>query len=332
MTLPVAVVGAGNMGRHHARNYSELKEADLRAIVDPDIERARSLADRYGAEAFIDVGEMLMAIPEVDAASIAVPTSLHSEVAVTLLQAGKHVLVEKPIAPNVEEADRLVALAAERSLVLAVGHVERFNPAVGELKRLIDEGQMGSPLSLIARRVGLMPPQIRDANVIVDLAVHDIDIFCYLLDAEGPDELYCNAGKAIAADRFDFADITLRFGAVSCFLQVNWLTPVKIRSLTVTGTEGYAQLEYVTQKLEYYRAGPAQAEPDSFADLEALSEQNPVVIEFEHAEPLQRELTAFLAAVRGEPAATVTGKEATRSMAIAAQLVDLVDSRAPASS
>jgi predicted dehydrogenase len=106
---------------------------------------------------------------------------------------------------------------------------------------------------------------------------------------------------------------------------------VKIRSLTVTGTEGYAQLEYVTQKLEYYRAAPTRAEPDSFADLEALSEQDPIEIEFEHAEPLQRELAAFLAAVRGEPAETVTGEEATRSMAIAGRLVELVDSRTPAS-
>jgi UDP-N-acetylglucosamine 3-dehydrogenase len=326
MTLPVAVVGAGNMGRHHARNYARLEDASLRAIVDRDLERARSLADRYGAAAFTDVEEMLRATPDVVAASVAVPTSLHAEVAGSLLSEGKHVLVEKPIAPTVEEADRLIDLAAENSVVLAVGHVERFNPAVRELKHLIDDGRMGSPLSLVARRVGLMAPQIRDANVIVDLAVHDIDIFCYLLDAESPDELYCNAGRAIAADRFDFADISIRFGSVSCFLQVNWVTPVKIRSLAFTGTEGYAQLEYVTQKLEYYRGAHMQ-EPDSFAELEALSEQSPELIVFEHAEPLERELRAFIAAAQGEAGETVTGKEAKRSMEIAARLVELVDSR-----
>jgi UDP-N-acetylglucosamine 3-dehydrogenase len=330
MSLPVAVVGAGNMGRHHARNYARLQGADLRAVVDQDLERARALAHRFGAAAFADVGQLLRELPDVAAASVAVPTSLHAEVAGALLSAGRHVLVEKPIAPTLEEADRLLELANQNSVVLAVGHVERFNPAVRELKRLIDEGRMGSPLSLIARRVGLMPPQIRDANVIVDLAVHDIDIFCYLLDAESPDELYCNAGRAIATDRFDFADISIRFGSVSCFLQVNWVTPVKIRSLAFTGTEGYAQLEYVTQKLEYY-PGAQTKEPDSFAELEALSEQSPELIEFEHAEPLERELREFLAAAQGEGGSTVTGAEAKRSMAIATRLVELVDSRAVAS-
>src|SRR2546425_1050602 len=120
MTLPVAVVGAGNMGRHHARNYARLEDASLRAIVDRDLERARSLADRYGAAAFTDVEEMLRATPDVVAASVAVPTSLHAEVAGSLLSEGKHVLVEKPIAPTVEEADRLIDLAAENSVVLAV--------------------------------------------------------------------------------------------------------------------------------------------------------------------------------------------------------------------
>jgi UDP-N-acetylglucosamine 3-dehydrogenase len=330
MSLPVAVVGAGNMGRHHARNYARLEEADLRAVVDRDLDRARALADRFGAATFAEVDELLREVPELAAASVAVPTSLHTEVAAALLSAGTHVLVEKPIAPTVEEADRLIELATQNSVVLAVGHVERFNPAVRELKRLLDDGRLGSPLSLIARRVGLMPPQIRDANVIVDLAVHDIDIFCYLLDAGSPDELYCNAGRAIATDRFDFADISLRFGPVSCFLQVNWVTPVKIRSLAFTGTEGYAQLEYVTQRLEYYPGGQTK-EPDSFAELEALSEQSPELIEFEHGEPLERELREFIAAAKGEGGSTVTGEEAKRSMAIAARLVDLVDSRSLAS-
>jgi UDP-N-acetylglucosamine 3-dehydrogenase len=318
------------MGRHHARNYARLEEADLRAVVDKDLERARALADRFGAAAFSDVGQLLRELPNVAAASVAVPTSLHAEVAGALLSAGRHVLVEKPIAATLEEADRLLELANQNSAILAVGHVERFNPAVRELKRLLDDGRLGSPLSLIARRVGLMPPQIRDANVIVDLAVHDIDIFCYLLDAESPDELYCNAGRAIATDRFDFADISLRFGSVSCFLQVNWVTPVKIRSLAFTGTEGYAQLEYITQRLEYY-PGAQTREPDSFAELEALSEQSPELIEFEHAEPLERELREFIGAAKGEGSTTVTGEEAKRSMTIAARLVELVDSRSLAS-
>jgi UDP-N-acetylglucosamine 3-dehydrogenase len=326
MRVPVAVVGVGNMGRHHARNYAGLsRDADLRAVVDTDAARAREIATRYAATAFTSVKAMLDAAPEVAAVSVAVPTSGHFDAARTLLEAGKHVIVEKPIAPTIEETDRLIALARKRSLVLAVGHVERFNPAVRELRRLIDEGHIGTMLSLVARRVGVMPPQVKDANVIVDLAVHDIDIFGYLLDGAEPSGLYCNAGRALAADRFDFADIFLRYGAVACFLQVNWLTPVKIRSLSVTGTAGYAQLEYVTQRLDFYRGVPP-VEPRSFSELEALSEQRPERLEFPHEEPLTRELREFLKAVRGEPAEMVGADEARGTMLVATKLAELAES------
>jgi UDP-N-acetylglucosamine 3-dehydrogenase len=327
--VAVAVVGAGNMGRHHARNYADLPGADLRAIVDAEPRRAQELAARYGAATFSTVPELLDRAPEVTAVSVAVPTSLHEDVAGALLDAHRHVLIEKPIAGTVEEAERLIELAAERSVVLAVGHVERFNPAVRELKRRIDEGSLGDVLSLVARRVGVMPPQVRDANVIVDLAVHDIDVFRYLLGAAAPEELYCNAGKAIAGDRLDFADIFLRFDAVACFLQVNWVTPVKIRSLALTGSEGYAELEYVTQRLDYYPARPVR-EVQSFAELEAYSEQEPERLDFKHREPLAIELSEFLRAVRGEPGDVVTGEDGKLSMEIAITATQLAERRAAA--
>jgi UDP-N-acetylglucosamine 3-dehydrogenase len=169
---------------------------------------------------------------------------------------------------------------------------------------------------------------VKDANVIVDLAVHDIDIFGYLLRGAEPTGLYCNAGRALADDRFDFADIFLRYGAVACFLQVNWLTPVKIRSLSVTGTTGYAELEYVTQRLDFYRARTA-VEPGSFEEFEALSEQEPERLDFAHEEPLGRELTEFLKAVRGEPAEIVGAEEARATMVVATKLVELAESHPP---
>jgi len=314
----VAVVGVGNMGRHHARNYDRLSGAKLEAIVDHDRERAEHLAAASGARAYGDVDELLRADPGIEAVSVAVPTRLHASIAGALLKAGKHVLVEKPIAATVAEADELIELAQTAGVVLAVGHVERFNPAVRELKRQMDAGRMGDVLSLLARRVGVMPPQIKDADVIVDLAVHDIDIFRYLLGVEWPDELYCNAGKAIAQDRFDFADIFLRFGSVACFLQVNWVTPVKIRSLAVTGKNGYAEVEYVTQQLAYYKAQQVR-ELTSFSELERYSEEAPEPIEFDRREPLELELEGFLEAVRGERADIVSGQDARASMAIAIQ-------------
>lgn len=322
--VPAAVVGAGNMGRHHARNYHDLDSSELRAVVDSDAERARQVAELYGARTYLTVAELLEREPDVEVVSIATPTTNHFETASALLRAGKHVLVEKPIAPTLDEADELIELATARSLVLAVGHVERFNPAVRELKGRINAGTVGDILSLNARRVGVMPPQIKDANVILDLAVHDLDIFRYLLDAGRPQELAVNAGRAIANDRFDFADVFLRFDGVACFLQVNWITPVKIRSLSVTGTKAYAEVEYVTRRLDVYSA-LAIHDVETFADLERYSEQPPERIELPHLEPLAVELTEFLRAVRGEPGEIVSGAEARASMEIALELCDLAE-------
>jgi UDP-N-acetylglucosamine 3-dehydrogenase len=327
--VPVAVVGAGNMGRHHARNYHEFAEADLRAIVDTDLERAEALASRHGCRAFSSVDELLADEPGVAAVSVVTPTRTHVDVATPLLSAGKHVLVEKPIAASPAEADRMIAVAEEHAVVLAVGHVERFNPAVRELKRCVERGDMGEIVSVVARRVGVMPPQVKDANVILDLAIHDIDVFRYLLGADAPTELYCNAGRVNGGDLFDFADMFLRFDRVACLLQVNWVTPVKIRELAVTGTRGYAEVEYVRQELRYHAA--QQVRPvDSFSEVTAYSERSPVVLEHERVEPLARELGEFLRAVQGRPAEIVTGEEGKRSMEIALELVEqaeLVQSR-----
>jgi UDP-N-acetylglucosamine 3-dehydrogenase len=314
------------MGRHHVRNYEQLDRAALLAVVDENHSLAEHIASGLSARAYRDVEELLRSEPDIEAVSIAVPTRMHGAVAGALLKAGKHVLVEKPIAATAREADELIELARQAQVVLAVGHVERFNPAVRELKRQMEAGRMGEVLSMISRRVGVMPPQIADADVIVDLAVHDIDIFRYLLGADRPDELYCNAGKAIAADRFDFADIFLRFGSVACFLQVNWVTPVKIRSLAVTGKEGYAEIEYVTQRLAYYKARPIR-EALSFAEVERYSEEAPEAVDFEHREPLEVELDEFLKAVRGEEAEIVSGPEARSSIEIAIQAAEVASRR-----
>lgn len=317
----MAVVGAGNMGRHHARNYDEFSQADLRAIVDTDLERAESLASRHGCRAFSSVEELLAREPEVVAVSVVTPTGTHVDVAASLLSAAKHVLVEKPIAASPSEADRMIALAEEHEVVLAVGHVERFNPAVRELKRCIERGDMGEIVSVFARRVGVMPPQVKDANVILDLAIHDIDVFRYLLGADVPTEVFCNAGRVNGGDLLDFADVFLRFGRVACLLQVNWVTPVKIRELAVTGTRGYAEVEYVRQELRYHSA-QAVRPVDSYSEVTAYSEQAPELLAHEHVEPLARELGEFLRAVEGRPAEIVSGEEGRRSMEIALQLVE----------
>jgi UDP-N-acetylglucosamine 3-dehydrogenase len=318
------VVGAGNMGRHHARNYYDFADADLRAVVDVDIERARALAARFRCRAYASVDDLLVEEPEIVAASVVTPTRDHVETASALLSAGKHVLVEKPIAATLTEADRLIALAEEHDVLLAVGHVERFNPAVRALKRSIERGDMGQIVSVVARRVGVMPPQVKDANVILDLAIHDVDVFRFLLDAHLPAEAFCNAGRTNGGDLFDFADVFLRFDRVACLLQVNWVTPVKIRELAVTGTRGYAEVEYVRQELRFHAAQPVHV-TDSYSEVTAYSERDPQLVQHERIEPLARELGEFLRAVTGRPAEIVTGREGRRSMEVVLQLVDLAE-------
>ena len=309
------------MGRHHARNYDDFAQADLRAIVDTDLRRAEALALRHACRAFSSVEELFAEEPGVKAVSVVTPTRTHVDVTAALLSAGKHVLVEKPIAASPSEADLMIALAQEHDVVLAVGHVERFNPAVRELKRCIERGDMGEIVSVFARRVGVMPPQVKDANVILDLAIHDIDVFRYLLGADSPTEFFCNAGRVNGGDLFDFADVFLRFDRVACLLQVNWVTPVKIRELAVTGTRGYAEVEYVRQELRYHSAQSVRP-VESYSEVTAYSEQAPQVLAHEHVEPLARELGEFLRAVEGRPAEIVTGEEGKRSMEIALELVE----------
>ncbi len=314
--IQLAVVGLGYWGPNLVRCASEIEGANVRAMCDRSATALAKLARRYPNIGGTPDLDRLLEDPEIDGIVLATPVSTHFELGRRCLEAGKHVLVEKPLATSVAEADDLVAAADQAGVVLAVGHVERFNPAVRALKGCIEAEAMGDVLSLVARRVGVFPARAEDANVILDLAIHDVDVFRYLLDADRPDDVYSNAGKARNGDLYDFADVFLRFGPVGCLLQVNWLTPVKIRSLAVTGTDGYAEVEYVTQRLAYYATRPVR-DVASFAELEAVSEQPPELARLERREPLAAELEEFLKAVRGDDGEIVSGEEAKISTAIA---------------
>ena len=250
--MKAAVIGIGVMGKNHARVYSEMEGVDLVGIADLNQKAGKEIAGKYKCKYYKSHAELLEK-EKPDAVSICVPTSLHYKIAKDVIKSGANLLIEKPIADNVEDAVEIVRLAREAKLKLAVGHIERFNPAVQELKRLIDRGKLGKITSIVATRVGLFPPRIKDANVIIDIAVHDIDIFNYLLGKE-PVEISAAGGKALVNDREDYADIFLKYNGTNGFIEVNWITPVKLRMLNVTGTKGYARLNYVTQKLTLYES------------------------------------------------------------------------------
>jgi len=326
-TLKAAVIGVGNMGQHHARIYSQLEGVDLVAVSDLNPRVGRDIAGRYGCDYFKDYKRMLVE-KKPDVVSVAVPTSRHCQVALDVVGAGTNLLIEKPLAPSVEEGERIVSEARQAGVRLAVGHIERFNPAVVALKRMVStEQRLGRIIAVSARRVGLFPSRIKDADVLVDLAIHDMDIFSYLLGEE-PEKAFATSGRALAKERDDHGEILLSYpsGAVG-IIQVNWITPVKIRSLSVTGTGGYADLDYINQKLKFYSSN-YETEFDDFGDFIIKFGQPEIVdvgITFE--EPLKLELDSFIQSVRWGQEPLVSGEVGLNAVKNIAMVLKFINSR-----
>jgi UDP-N-acetylglucosamine 3-dehydrogenase len=316
--LKTAVIGAGNMGKNHARVYSELEGSKLIAIAEIS-EEGKTIAEQYNCTHYSDYLEMLDS-EDIDALSICVPTSLHKTVALECIDKGKHILIEKPIAATVEEAKEILKAARKKRTFVTVGHIERFNPAVQKLKEIMEE-RLGNPTCIIARRVGIFPPQIKDANVILDLAVHDIDVFNFLL-GKTPIEVYAKSGKALGNKREDYAFITLDYGKTKCFVQVNWITPVKIRNLEVTGGKGYAELNYVTQNLKVFESVYEKTH-DSFGDfILKFGIPNEIKIDINKEEPLKSEIQNFLDSTLKKSKPLITGEEGIKALQIVLKSIE----------
>ncbi|MDI3486644.1 MAG: UDP-N-acetylglucosamine 3-dehydrogenase [Methanolobus sp.] len=250
--LRVGVIGAGAMGKNHIRIYSEMPGVELAGISDIDKDLVESLAQQYNTKAFTDYKEMLAS--GVDAVSIVVPTKMHRQVAIDAIEAGAHVLVEKPIADSVENADAIIEAAEKKGLLVMVGHIERFNPAVIKLKEIIDSGLLGKIVSISTTRVGPYNPRIRDVGVILDIGVHDIDVISYLYGTN-VNQVYAVAGADIHSFE-DHATIHMRLDhEFSGLVEVNWLTPHKVRKLTAVGVGGVAYLDYMDQTVELHDSG-----------------------------------------------------------------------------
>jgi len=298
--LRVGVVGVGNMGFHHARIYSELaKEGkiELVGVADANLERAKEVASQFRTKAFGDYRELVK--EGIGAVSIAVPTSLHKQVALEFIENGVSVLVEKPIAESIESAQEIIRAAKKNDVTLMVGHVERFNPGVLKLREVLEEGLIGDVVTLTAKRVGPLPPQIKDVGVIVDLAVHDIDVMSFLLEKRVK-SVYARAGSAKnPLELEDYAIIMLDFGDATGVIDTNWLTPHKVRTLSVVGTEGIAELNYITQKLVIYNHEWVKEAKVNFK------------------EPLRNELEHFIDCLEKGAKPLVSGEEGLHALKVA---------------
>src|SRR5437773_3429983 len=259
----VGLIGLGAMGRNHLRVLADLDGAELVAVCDADEEAAGAAGRKHSVPSYTTWDDMLDR-EKLEAVIVAVPTRFHLEAGLAALRRGLHVLVEKPIAANLEEGRRLVDEAGKAKLVLAVGHVERFNPAVRELERRTRAGEIGRIFQLQARRLGPFPARIRDVGVVIDLATHDLDVMDHI--ASSPVErLYAETEQRIHTDHEDILNALLKFeSGVLGVLQVNWLTPTKIRELTVLGERGMFVCNYLSQELTYYR----NAEMSAIADAD----------------------------------------------------------------
>lgn len=315
------MIGAGAMGRNHARAYGEIPGAELVAVADIDQARAAEISARHGGRAYHDYLEMLEA-EHPDAVSIVVPTRDHFAVASAALERGCHVLVEKPITGTVEEAVRLLACAEKAGRVLMVGHIERYNPALQEMKRRLEAGQLGRIYQAKARRLGPFPSRIRDVGVVTDLATHDLDVMRYLVGTE-VERVYAETQREIHTTHEDALNGLLRFaGGVVGVLDINWLTPTKIREITLTGERGMFQADYLTQDLRFFENSETAETPwGEMAVLRGVNEGSMTRYAIPKREPLRSELDAFLAGCEGDLDGIVPGADGLVALQLALALI-----------
>ena len=297
-SLKIAVVGVGFWGRNHVRVLSELPEAEVVAVCDVDRERANMVSEKYDLRTYTDSREMYKQ-EELDAVTLCVWSTKLSKEALRALKSGKHVLVEKPMASSAREAEKVMNLAEAKKLHLAVGFIERFNPAVKRLKEAIGEGKIGAPVSATVKRVSKWPQRIGDVGVMKDTAIHDIDILRHIFN-EDPLAVYAKAGNLRHEKHEDYAQIMLTFsGGKSAFLEANWLTPYKIRKLTVTGSEAIISLDYLTQEITVETSGQT------------------LTPRYEWEEPLKLELRHFVDCLLNDKDPLVTGMDGLKALKIA---------------
>jgi predicted dehydrogenase len=291
------------MGRNHVRLLSSLPGAELVGVYDPKPEAAHSMAREHGARVFPRLEELA---GEIEAAVVAAPTAAHAEMGCALLARGLHVLVEKPMASSLAEADRLLAQAGDR--VLAVGHVELFNPAVQALLALGT-----APRFVEVQRLGVFSPRSLDVDVILDLMIHDLQIL-HVLDPSPVAEVRAT-GIAVLSPRIDIANVRLELasGGVAS-LTASRVSSERVRKLRAFLPNRYYSLDYQAQEIKGYRL------EETGARRRILPDDLPV----ERAEPLKRELLAFLAACRGEDAPRVDGAQGRRALATALAVVEAI--------
>ncbi len=302
--IRVAVVGVGHLGRHHARILAGMPGVQLVGILDLNGERAQDIAAACGTAVLTELTQLP---GTVDAVTIAVPTGSHVAVALPLVEAGVPVLVEKPLARSVTEADRLLAVARARGVMVAVGHTERFNPAL-----VAARPHLGVPRFIEVHRLGTFPERSLDIDVVFDLMIHDLDVILSIVDS--PVAAIDAVGVPVLTPRIDIANVRLRF-ASGCIanLTASRISRDRVRKLRLFQTDSYISVDYAAQELEVWRlVRPRTGTPSIEGGKQAVA----------HEEPLKRELADFVDALRTGRAPGVSGDDGRRALAVAQQITE----------
>ena len=296
--LGVAVIGAGFWGRNHARVFTELEETGLLAVCDINAERAKAVAKQFGVKAYTSTAKMLK-IKDLDAVSVCTWSTSLAKEALKALKAGKHVLVEKPMAANSKQAETLIKTAEKEGLHLSVGFLMRFIPGLQHIRKAVESQEIGEIVCATAKRVSEWPERIGDVGVVKDLAIHDIDVMRYLFCSD-PIAVYAKTGNMRHKKFEDYAHIMLTFErGKNAFIEANWLTPYKTRVLVVTGSRAIAKLDYITQELTIETA------------------EKTVQPRIPWQEPLKLELQHFARCVLGKEKPFITGLDGLKALKIA---------------
>ena len=315
--LRAGLIGLGMMGRHHARVLGSLEGVHLAAVADPG-------GDPYGVaagrEVLAGVDDIIRA--NVDYCVVAVPTIYHEEIGLALAAAGVHALIEKPLAPDVESAQRLAQAFESAGLVGAVGHIERYNPALQSARERIEAGDLGRVYQVTTRRQGPFPARIADVGVVKDLATHDIDLTAWVTQRN---YVRISAHSAFRSGR-EHEDLVaatglLNDGTVTNHL-VNWLSPLKERVTTITGELGAFVADTLTADLTFYANGSVQVVRDDIAQFRGVSEGDIIRYAISKPEPLRVEHENFRNAVRGESSDIVSMRQGLETVTVAQAILD----------
>jgi UDP-N-acetylglucosamine 3-dehydrogenase len=300
--VSVAIIGAGFWGKNHARVLKEIPGVRLTHVCDIEIDRAKELALRYGIPKYMrDYREVLS--DDVDAVILCTPSTTHAEIALAVIREEKHVLIEKPMATTIKQAEDIVAEARRNKSMVMVGFIERFNPAVELGKELIEKGEIGRIILSYSKRIGSWPERIGDIGVVKDTAIHDIDLAMYIFNVE-PISVYAKGGS-IKHKLEDHVQAVLSFeGDKSALIEANWLTPRKKREMHITGEEGVISIQFISREIVVEKAEGSRS---------------PMV---KQVEPLMAEVQHFINCIRNYEKPLVSEVEGLKATLIAEAILE----------